>query len=210
MGHAASLCCVVCMALWACAGGSVDVAELVKGLTLAQKMAQMTQLDVSMAMTNGTLDEAKLQGLCRGNQVGSFFNCPGDRPLSLDQWRALTSAIDRVCSPEGPRIPIVYAIDSIHGAGYITNATLFPHQINVAATFNTALARQQGRVTARETRAAGIHWVFGPILGIATQPSWARVYEVHACLDGKVDSAGVSEAVCVRCVYWGFPGDCFS
>lgn len=54
---------------------------------------------------------------------------------------------------------------------------IFPQQIALAATFNPSLATAVGRVTARDTRAAGVPWLFAPILGIATQPLWPRVYE---------------------------------
>lgn len=53
----------------------------------------------------------------------------------------------------------------------------FPQQINLAATFNPALAREAGRITARDSRAAAVPWLFAPILGLATQPLWPRVYE---------------------------------
>ncbi|CAN0472605.1 unnamed protein product, partial [Hapterophycus canaliculatus] len=56
-------------------------------------------------------------------------------------------------------------------------AVIFPQQINLAATFNPALAREAGRVAARDSRAAAVPWLFAPILGLATQPLWPRVYE---------------------------------
>ena len=76
---------------------------------------------------------------------------------------------------------IIYGVAKKYGgfaAALIFNATLFPQQIGMAATFNTTVAMQAGTVTGRETRSAGIPWVFSPILGIAVQPSWARVLAV--------------------------------
>ena len=79
----------------------------------------------------------------------------------------------------GARIcpPMVFGLDSVHGAIYVRGATIFPHQINQAATFNTASTQQAGRITAKDTKAAGIPWIFAPILGIATHPGWSRVME---------------------------------
>ena len=72
---------------------------------------------------------------------------------------------------------MVFGLDSVHGAIYVRGATIFPHQINQAATFNTTATQQAGRITAKDTKAAGIPWVFTPILGIATKPAWSRVME---------------------------------
>eukprot|EP00758_Cryptobia_borreli_P007527 Tbor_TRINITY_DN5308_c0_g1::TRINITY_DN5308_c0_g1_i1::g.4109::m.4109/K05349/bglX; beta-glucosidase len=85
--------------------------------------------------------------------------------------------IFEISSKFGSKIPILYGIDSVHGANYVYNATIFPHNIGIGATFNTDLAYVVGRVTALETRYAGIPWVFSPVLGVVTQPAWAGVYE---------------------------------
>lgn len=73
--------------------------------------------------------------------------------------------------------PLVFGLDSVHGAIYVEGATVFPHQINCAATFNVEATQEMGRITAKDTKAAGISWVFAPILGIAVQPAWSRVME---------------------------------
>lgn len=69
------------------------------------------------------------------------------------------------------------SLDSVHGANYVDGAALFPQQIGLAATFNTSIAYESGRITAKDTRAAGIPWVFAPILDIAVHKLWPRVYE---------------------------------
>ena len=50
---------------------------------------------------------------------------------------------------------MLFGLDSVHGANYVDGATIFPHQINAAATFNRTAAMQMGYVTAKDTRAAG-------------------------------------------------------
>ncbi|MEL7145305.1 MAG: glycoside hydrolase family 3 N-terminal domain-containing protein [Bacteroidota bacterium] len=88
------------------------------------------------------------------------------------------SAIQKVAIDETPRkIPILYGIDAIHGANYIQNATLFPHNIGIAATRNPALAKQGAEVAALETRASGIRWNFDPVVGMGRQPLWSRFEE---------------------------------
>ncbi|GMF13723.1 unnamed protein product [Phytophthora lilii] len=75
--------------------------------------------------------------------------------------------------------PMIYGIDSIHGASYVAGAMLFPHEINSAASFNPDLVHEVGRITARDTEAAGIPWIFGPILDISQNTLWARTYETY-------------------------------
>ena len=56
-------------------------------------------------------------------------------------------------------------------------ATIFPQQIGAAATFNRELVKTMGAITAKDTRVIGSTWTFSPILDLATEPRWARVYE---------------------------------
>src|SRR5207247_584920 len=74
-------------------------------------------------------------------------------------------------------IPVIYGIDSIHGANYVQGATLFPQEIGMAATWNPELMKRGSEIAALETRAAGIPWSFSPVLDIGRQPLWPRFYE---------------------------------
>ena len=74
-------------------------------------------------------------------------------------------------------VPIIYGIDSIHGATFVKGAALFPQALNLAATFNPTLAYNAGKITAKDTRAAGMNWIFAPVLGLGLQPLWARFPE---------------------------------
>ena len=73
--------------------------------------------------------------------------------------------------------PVLFGIDSVHGATYVDSAVLFPHSINIGATFNPTLAGLMGEYMARDTKAAGIPWLFGPTLDITRHKHWPRVYE---------------------------------
>ncbi|KAE9355755.1 hypothetical protein PF008_g3913 [Phytophthora fragariae] len=78
---------------------------------------------------------------------------------------------------ENDGIPMVYGLDSVHGANYVLNATMFGAQINGGASFNPDLVYEQGRISGQDTRAAGIPWVFGPILEVSQNPLWPRTFE---------------------------------
>ncbi|MFM7586907.1 MAG: glycoside hydrolase family 3 protein, partial [Bacteroidota bacterium] len=92
------------------------------------------------------------------------------------------------------KIPILYGIDAIHGANYVNGSTLFPQQLAQAATFNPELTRKASEVTAYETRAAGMTWNFSPVLDVARNPLWSRVFETYgedALVCGRFGAAAV-------------------
>jgi beta-glucosidase len=130
------------------------------------------------------INETKLEGFVHRQQIGSLFNSPSAGPNKLNVppvawWRKVQQRIFEISSTGGNHIPILFGLDSVHGANYIFGATLFPQQIGVAATFDVGSATAVGNITAIESRYAGIPWTFAPILGIAVQPSWPRVYETY-------------------------------
>lgn len=163
-----------------------DVVALVRGMSLEEKVGQMTQIDVSMVTTDGKLDKPKLRHWLRKYKIGSLLNSPysggacGDKSVPAgwtpQDWRGFMHELQQITVDEGLP-PILFGLDSVHGATYVYGATLFGHQISLAATFDRAMSREVGRITARDTLAAGVPWLFAPILGLATQPSWSRVYE---------------------------------
>ena len=75
------------------------------------------------------------------------------------------------------KIPLLYGIDSIHGATYVLDSTLFPQNITMAATRNLALMRRSAEISAAETRAAGLRWTFAPVLDVGRHLVWARFPE---------------------------------
>src|SRR5207247_8829521 len=100
-----------------------------------------------------------------------------DLALSVDKWHELISAIQKAAGETRLKIPVLYGIDSIHGANYVKGATLFPQPLGMAATWNPQLMLDATRVSAAETRAAGIPWTFSPVVDIGRQPLWPRLYE---------------------------------
>jgi beta-glucosidase len=151
----------------------VRVRELVSRMTLEEKVGQMTQvcIDVVSRGSDGRtephqLDMAKLEKAILEHHVGSILNV-GVQAYSLEHWQSVITTIQDVATKKSRlKIPVLYGIDAIHGANYTHGATLFPQAINLAATFNTELARREGEVAALEMRASGIPWNFYPVLDI--------------------------------------------
>ncbi|RHZ03061.1 hypothetical protein DYB35_005238 [Aphanomyces astaci] len=136
----------------------------------------MTQIDLSAANTLEKVSEfAQLN-------VGSYFNFigmgrKGNRvTANTDEWRAKLTDMQTIHMNRN-KIPMIFGIDSVHGATYVDGSVLFPQSINTAATFNPVLAQGLGKYMARDTKAAGIPWIFGPTLDVTRHKHWPRVYE---------------------------------
>src|SRR6185503_6978415 len=109
--------------------------------------------------------------------VGSILNV-ADQALTIERWHEIIGLIqDAAMKKTRLGIPVIYGIDSIHGANYVQGATLFPQEIGMAATWNPELMKRAAEITAIETRAAGIPWSFSPVLDLGRQPLWPRFWE---------------------------------
>jgi beta-glucosidase len=170
----------------------MEVDEMLSAMTLDDKIGQMSQIDVSMLLeeVEGTdnantgarrlIISVELSDKFIGELgVGSVFNTPSNTNGILwnaTEWRQ-NIRILQASATKYDRPPVLFGLDSVHGANYVKHAVIFPQQLNLAATFDPLLAHEAGRITSRDTRAAGVPWLFAPILGVVLHPSWARVYE---------------------------------
>ena len=157
------------------------IEALLKRMTLEEKVGQMTQLAISMVVSGKDqevkIDQAKLEKAIVKYGVGSILNV-SDQALTVDHWRELIGQMQEVATKKTRLgIPIIYGIDSIHGANYVQGATLFPQEIGMAATFNPELMKRASEISAVETRAASIPWTFSPVLDLGRTPLWPRFWE---------------------------------
>jgi len=156
------------------------VEALLPRMTLEEKIGQMTQLEIGMVTTgkdqNVQIDPAKLEKAIVKYGVGSILNVK-DQALPLEKWYDIIRKIQDASQRTRLKIPVIYGIDSIHGANYVRGSTLYPQEIGMAATWNPALMQRLAEITAVETRAAGIPWTFSPVLDLGRQPLWPRFYE---------------------------------
>ena len=161
-------------------GVDAKVEALLAKMTLEEKVGQMTQVTVGLIMKDGVAYDISMDSLRKAiveKKVGSILNTQ-DRAYSLAEWHQLINAIQKMATEETERqIPILYGIDAIHGANYIQDGTLFPHNIGIAASRNPALARKGAEIAALETRASGIRWNYDPVVGMGRQPLWSRFEE---------------------------------
>ncbi|HVE56677.1 MAG TPA: glycoside hydrolase family 3 N-terminal domain-containing protein, partial [Pyrinomonadaceae bacterium] len=108
--------------------------------------------------------------------IGSVLNVT-NQALPIERWHEIIGGIQTAANKTRLKIPVIYGIDSIHGANYVRGATLFPQEIGMAATWNPELMRRAAEITAMETRAAAIPWSFSPVLDVGRNPQWARLWE---------------------------------
>ncbi|GMF45455.1 unnamed protein product [Phytophthora fragariaefolia] len=172
------------------ASNGVDIIDaLLANMTIRQKAAQMTQMDIYSMMDSDERDPRKalrrdvVARYARAG-VGSILNSPfaggpvgGRTGWSASEWRSVIQQIHQIYKEEGAAVPMLYGVDTIHGATYVQGATLFGQPISAAASFNPELVYRMGAVAAKDTLSAGIPWIFSPVLGVAVQPKWSRVYE---------------------------------
>jgi beta-glucosidase len=122
------------------------------------------------------LNENMLDTLISKWKVGSILNAPGTRAPSVEQWQKWIRVIQEK-SMKYLGIPDIYGLDHNHGVTYTQGGTLFPQPINLAASFNTELAKTGAEITAYESRAANCPWVYNPVVDLSRDPRWPRVYE---------------------------------
>ena len=152
------------------------VESVLKTLTLEEKAGQMVQLTSETFCTDGLVDTAKVRHLVREYKIGSFLNMIGvssrPRAITAEQIKKIQ---DITMDELG--IPMIYGLDMIHGATYLDDATFYPQEVNLAATFDRSYANMMGKVIAYESRAAMTPWVFSPVMDLSRTPCWPRVWE---------------------------------
>ncbi len=164
----------------AASASTASLEKLLAQMTLKEKVGQMTQLEIGM-VTDGTgpelrINPDKLRKAVGEYGVGSILNV-NDQALSLEKWHEVIRAIQEEAKKSRLKIPVLYGIDTIHGANYIAGSTLFPQPLAMAATWNPELMLHGSQIAAAETRKAGIPWAFSPVLDAGRQPLWSRLWE---------------------------------
>ena len=151
------------------------VEKLLKEMTLEEKIGQMTQI-TSTAIANGLEITPAGDSIIRTYKVGSILNTPGGVAQTPEGYDKFVQELNRITF-EATGTPTLYGLDHIHGTSYVLGGTLFPQEINIAASFNRNHAYNMGMVTAYESRAANVPWTFSPTMDLGRNPEWSRMWE---------------------------------
>lgn len=177
------------------------IAQIVAGMTLEQKVGQMTQADIRSI----TPDQV------RQYYIGTILNGGGAWPqmnkhAALADWTRLSAAYSAAAMSTDmtTRIPLIWGIDAVHGNNNVYGATVFPHNIGLGAAHDPDLTYRIGRATARQVRALGINWAFAPTVAVVRNQRWGRAYESYSSDPALVARNG---AALVRGLQGGLSGD---
>ena len=158
-----------------------QVEQTLKKLTLEEKIGQMMELVTDLFGANDKngvfyIDEHKTDSILSRYKIGSILNAPNTCAPTAKQWEKYIAQIQKI-SMKRIGIPCVFGLDQNHGSTYIQDGTLFPQNINVAASFNREIARRSAEATAYETRAVSIPWTYSPTVDLGRDARWPRIWE---------------------------------
>ena len=158
-----------------------QVEQTLKKLTLEEKIGQMMELVTDLFGANDKngvfyIDEHKTDSILSRYKIGSILNAPNTCAPTAKQWEKYIGQIQKI-SMKRIGIPCVFGLDQNHGSTYTQDGTLFPQNINVAATFNREIARHSAEATAYETRAVSVPWTYSPTVDLGRDARWPRIWE---------------------------------
>lgn len=149
------------------------VKDLLSRMTLKEKVAQMTQIERSVATPHYLQDLG----------IGSVMNAGGSAPFpnaKSSDWADMVDWFQKLALQSRLGIPIIYGIDAVHGNNGVYGTTIFPHNVGLGATRDADLVRRIGVATALEVRACGIQYTFAPCVAVCRDPRWGRCYESYS------------------------------
>ena len=158
-----------------------QVEQTLKKLTLEEKIGQMMELVTDLFGANDKngvfyIDEHKTDSIFSRYKIGSILNAPNTCAPTAKQWEKYIEQIQKI-SMKRIGIPCVFGLDQNHGSTYTQDGTLFPQNINIAATFNREIARHSAEATAYETRAVSVPWTYSPTVDLGRDARWPRIWE---------------------------------
>ncbi len=172
--------------VWPSAACSARVEELLKQMTLPEKLGQMVQAE------RKHLEEGDVAKYFLGSVLSGGGSYSGDG--SAEDWLRMVDAFRAEARTTRLGIPLAYAVDAVHGHNSVTGATIFPHNVGLGCTRDAELVQAIGRATAIEVAATGIDWDFAPVVSPSRDPRWGRSYETFSdrpVLSGLLGAAEV-------------------
>jgi beta-glucosidase len=152
------------------------VEAILSRLSLAEKIGQLAQIGGASFVPGPKPEE-----VIRKGGAGSV--------LWLNDTKQF-NVLQKIAVEESPsKIPLLFALDVIHGY-----RTIFPVPLAMASSWDPSVAERAQTIAAREARAAGLHWTFGPMLDICRDARWGRIVEgagEDPCLGAAMASAQV-------------------
>jgi beta-glucosidase len=142
---------------------SPRVEALLAKMTVEEKVGQLNLLSGHHAVTGPYATPDVESAIVKG-EVGGLFNVYGAE---------YTRGLQRLSlSKSRLGIPLLLGFDVLHGY-----RTVFPIPLGQAASFDLDAIEQAERVSATEAAAAGVNWIYAPMLDLSRDPRWGRTVE---------------------------------
>ncbi len=168
------------------------VTDLLGRMTLEEKIAQMVQVNFKAFTDSSVLEDYT---------IGSVLSIPwGEDKNSPVIWAGLHDSVQAYALNNRLGIPLLFAVDAVHGHSNVKGAVIFPHNIGLGCTRDSVLIEQAAQITAKEVAGTGFDWTFAPCIAVPRNEKWGRTYEGFAETPALT---GIMSAAAVR----GFQGD---
>ncbi len=148
---------------------SLDIEHLIEGMTLLEKVGQMTQIEVN-SIRDGAIRELGIGSVISGGGGNPTPNTP-------EAWAQMVRRVQSEALDSRLGIPLLYGVDAVHGHSNVRGATIFPHNVGLGATRDPGLVERVARITARELLATNVHWTFAPAVSVPQDIRWGRTFE---------------------------------
>lgn len=192
--------------------------QLLKQLSLEEKIGQMTLTPITSVLKKGEGDELQIPLEISSEEaliqsLGSGFIYENMPKILQHECVQLLDKIKKLRQENNEKIPFVFSLDFVNGTPYFDDLKRFPKQIGLAATWSPKLVKKVGEASANDIKNMGFQWIFSPSLDLGRNPLWPRHWEsfgedVHlanklgnALLDGyqaKDDDKAKTLAACIK------------
>lgn len=143
---------------------SVFVSNLMKKMTLDEKIGQLNLLTPGGGVATGAVVSSDVETKIKKGNVGGLFGITDVAKIKMAQEIAINNS--RL------KIPLLFGSDIIHGY-----KTIFPIPLGLSASWDMKTIEQSARIAAIEATADGLNWNFSPMVDIARDPRWGRIAE---------------------------------
>lgn len=161
------------------------VADLLKRMTLDEKIGQMVQADLAALKDRRDVEKYCLGSVLSGGGSDPTNNSPG-------AWLGVVTEVEAYALQTRLKIPLLYGVDAVHGHNNVLGAVIFPHEIGLGATGNPDLVKAAEEVTAQEVAGTGIRWAFSPCIAVSQDVRWGRCYESFGQSPALVSKLGAA------------------
>ena len=167
------------------AAAAARAEDLLKAMTLGEKIGQMTQADLKAVK-----DKADIAKYALGSMLSGGDSDPDD--ITAAGWAKTHDELQSWALKSRLKIPLIYGIDAVHGHNNVDGAVVFPHNVGLGAMRDPGLVEKAARITAIEMVATGIRWAFAPCVAVARDERWGRTYESFGEDPALAETMGVA------------------